>query len=351
RFLALREASDEAAAEGTEDREYDEVGHRLVDRVGQETLFEHGGPEVIAGPLERGDKEIRAGARHAAEDDGRDRERDQCRHDPANEARDEDIGRAEVAPDREEGDQTDDRADQEQRDEPAEDDEDRGGGRRSLRWRGEEQQLEHVRVGIRVERQEPVDPDDRNDDGDDRGADRELRRRGVGAAPEEPESSEDPGEKPDLDRDDEEGRGVRRLEWSRQDVGPDQVREPAGHGAGDRSREDADEDRPDRVQVHRDLQGGRDGLPEDDVDGDRDRDEHDRARVELGRDRVEPLGLRVFGGEIGDERDDQPDREDRDDGVESDRDAGLRVRCQIDVARQIDPQDEDDEERDDSYER
>ena len=33
RFLALREASDEAAAEGTEDREYDEVGHRLVDRV------------------------------------------------------------------------------------------------------------------------------------------------------------------------------------------------------------------------------------------------------------------------------------------------------------------------------
>ena len=58
------------------------------------------------------------------------------------------------------------------------------------------------------------------------------------------------------------------------------LRERAGHETGNRPCQDADQDRPDRIEVDRDLERAGDGLAEHDVDGDGDRDEHDRPGIE-----------------------------------------------------------------------
>ena len=109
RLLTLREPRHEPSRQGLEHDEDDEELERLVDRVGEQALLEDGRLEIGAGLLERGDEEVRAGTGHATEDDGRDRRRDDRRHDPADEARDRHVGDADVAADDEQDDEPDDR--------------------------------------------------------------------------------------------------------------------------------------------------------------------------------------------------------------------------------------------------
>ena len=80
--------------------------------------------EVRAGLLEGRHEEVRARAGDAAEDDGRDRGRDDRRDDAADQPGHEDVGRAQVAPHEQQGEQPDDGGDEQRRDRPAEDDED-----------------------------------------------------------------------------------------------------------------------------------------------------------------------------------------------------------------------------------
>src|SRR4030095_15057823 len=112
-----------------------------------------------------------------------------------------------VRSDEQQREQPDDGRDQEDRDGPAEDDEDRVGPAAALGRRREERD-----VAVRVGRDETVEADEPEDRGDDDRPYREAVPRGVRPAPEEAEAAGDPGDEPDLDRDDEERRGVRRLE-------------------------------------------------------------------------------------------------------------------------------------------
>src|SRR5258706_2378034 len=96
RALSLWEAGGESTRKRSEQDEYDDELDRLVDRVLQEPLLEHGGLEVRSSLLERRDKQVGAAAGHAAEEDRRDGRGDQRRGDSADRARDDDVGHAEV---------------------------------------------------------------------------------------------------------------------------------------------------------------------------------------------------------------------------------------------------------------
>src|SRR4026209_1052873 len=93
----FREASGEPPRERSEEDEDDDELDRLVDRVLEEALLEHGLLQVGARLLERRDEEVRTTAGHAAEEDRRDRRRDQRRDHAADRAGDDDVRHAEIS--------------------------------------------------------------------------------------------------------------------------------------------------------------------------------------------------------------------------------------------------------------
>ena len=175
---------------------------------------------------------------------------------------------------------------------PAEDDEDRVVGAR-----GDADVTDDGGVAEVGEVGEATD-----DDGGDHATENELADRPVDARAQHARRAGNPGHDPDDGRHHRERRGRRVLERWRDHVGPEQVRQEAGGRAGERPGQDADEDRADRVEVDRDLQGRRHGLAEDDVHRDRDRHEDQDARRELAGDRRVGAGLQALDDEPHDDR-------------------------------------------------